>query len=109
MKGPRRPCWIIRVHPPLVARRMVEPPVAARSKRLVRPNLRLAACLAPLKARLARLSVNFLAAAASECRRAKSHFALPFNRLRGPPGQRSAKPYCAGSSEAKCKFLAFVG
>jgi len=47
--------------------------------------------------------------AASECRRAKSHFALPFNRLRGPPGQRSAKPYCAGSSEAKCKFLAFIG
>jgi hypothetical protein len=34
---------------------------------------------------------------------------LPFNRLRGPPGQRSAKPYCAGSSEAKCKFLAFIG
>jgi hypothetical protein len=34
---------------------------------------------------------------------------LPFNRPRGPPGQRSAKPYCAGSSKAKCKFLAFVG
>ena len=108
MRGPRRPCWIIRVHPPLVARRMVQPPVAARSKRLVRPNLRLAACLAPLE-RLARFSVNPLAAAASACRRAKSHFALPFNRPRGPPGQRSAKPYCAGSSEAKCKFLAFVG
>ena len=109
MKGPRRPCWIIRVHPPLVARRMVEPPVAARSNRPVRPNLRLAACLAPLEARLARFSVNPLAAAASAYLRANSHFALSFNRPRGPPGQRSAKPYCAGSSEAKCKFLAFVG
>jgi hypothetical protein len=36
MRGPRRPCWIIRVHPPLEARRMVEPPVAARSKTPVR-------------------------------------------------------------------------
>jgi hypothetical protein len=34
---------------------------------------------------------------------------LPFNRPRGPLGQSSAKPYCAGSSEAKCKFLAFIG
>jgi hypothetical protein len=36
MSDPRRPCWIIRVHPPLAARRMVEPPVAARSKTPVR-------------------------------------------------------------------------
>ncbi len=109
MSGPRRPCWIIRVHPPLVARRMVEPPGAARSKGPVRPNLWLAACLAPLESRLARFSVNPLAAAAGACRRAETHFALPFNRPRGPPGQRLAKPYCAGSSEAKCKFLAFAG
>jgi hypothetical protein len=46
MIGLRWPRWIIRVHPPVVARRMVEPLVAARSKRLVRPNLRLAVCLA---------------------------------------------------------------
>src|SRR5437879_5716039 len=52
MRGPRRPCWIIRVHPPLAARRMVEPLGAARSMRPVHPNLRLAACLAPFKARL---------------------------------------------------------
>jgi hypothetical protein len=53
MSDPRRPCWIIRVHRPLAARRMVEPPVAARSKTPVRSNLRLAACLAPLEAWIA--------------------------------------------------------
>lgn len=51
MRGPRRLCWIIRVRPPLVARRMAEPLVAARSTRPVHPNLRLATCTAPLEAR----------------------------------------------------------
>jgi hypothetical protein len=115
MRGPRRPCWIIRVPPPLAARRMVEPLLAARSKRPVRPNLWRAA-------RLARFSANPLAAAASACPQVKSHFAPPFNRPRARQGRRSAKPSCAGSCAAgrnrlailrgklvECKLLAVVG
>jgi len=54
---------------------MVEPLVAARSKRLVRPNLRLAACLAPLKARL-RAFGKLSGGRRQRMSAAKSHFAL---------------------------------
>ncbi len=65
MRGPRRPCWIIRVHPPLEARRMVEPPVAARSKTPVRFEPSASGMLGSLGGLVGALVANPLTAAAS--------------------------------------------
>jgi hypothetical protein len=65
MRSPRRPCWIIRVHPPLEARRMVEPPVAARSKTPVRFEPSASGMLGSLGGLVGALVANPLTAAAS--------------------------------------------
>jgi hypothetical protein len=78
MRGPRRPCWIIRVHPPLEARRMVEPPVAARSKTPVRFEPAANGMLGSLGGLVRALVANPLRRQPAHYSRVKSHFAPPF-------------------------------